>query len=429
MRILFFSHYFPPEVNAPAVRTFEHCSEWVRQGHEVHVVTCVPNHPQGEVYEGYQPSLATQREEMDGIQVHRVWTYIAPNKGFLRRTLGYVSYMFSAALASLSLPRPEVIVATSPQFFCACAGFLASKIRRAPWVFELRDLWPESIVAVGAIRNPMIIGALESVELFLYGDSEHVVSVTPAFQKNLVERGVDPDKVEVVTNGIDPDSWDRVSKEAARAELDLPADQFIASYIGTHGMAHNLETLFEAADRLREEENVHFITAGDGAEFENLKRLRREKGLENVTMLGQVPRERAQFYLHASDASLVLLRDSDLFKTVIPSKIFEAMAAGNPVLLGVDGEARSIVEEANAGIFVEPENAEELARATLDLKESPELRRELGQNGREAVRKRFDRKKLANQMLDCLRLVSKDGDIDRDRVSEVVQSRACMPEV
>ena len=429
MRILFFSHYFPPEVNAPAVRTYEHCREWVRQGHEVHVVTCIPNHPQGRVYEGYDPSLATQREEMDGVQVHRVWTYIAPNKGFLRRTLDYMSYMFSAALVSLRLPRPDVIVATSPQFFCACAGFLASKIKRAPWVFELRDLWPESIVAVGAIRNPLVIGALEAIELFLYDDSEHIVSVTKAFRKNLVGRGVDSNRVEVVTNGIDPNMWGGLTKEAARAELDLPEDQFIASYIGTHGMAHNLETLLGAAEALRDEEEIHFITAGDGAEFENLKQLRREKGLDNVTMLGQVPREQARLYLHASDASLVLLRDSDLFKTVIPSKIFEAMAAGNPVLLGVDGEARAIVEDAQAGVFIEPENAEELARTTLRLKESPERCQELGQNGREAVRKRFDRKKLANKMLNCLQSASVDHEVGRDDFSADVQPEACTSDV
>jgi hypothetical protein len=161
VRILVFSHYFPPEVTAAAVRTYEHGREWVRAGHDVQVVTCVPNHPRGEVYAGYHSRWQVQREEVDGMHVHRVWTYLAANKGFLKRTLGYVSYMLSAPLAALQLPRPDVIVATSPQFFCACAGCVAAKLLRSPWVFEVRDLWPESIVAVGAMRTRAGIGLLQ----------------------------------------------------------------------------------------------------------------------------------------------------------------------------------------------------------------------------------------------------------------------------
>ncbi len=406
MRILFFTHYFPPEVNAPAVRTHQHCRRWVREGHEVHVVTCVPNHPRGEVFEGYRSRLRTQREKLDGIHVHRVWTYVAPNRGFLRRTLGYLSYMFSAPLAARRVPRPDVVVATSPQLFCAWAGLLASRLVRRPWVLELRDLWPASIEAVGAIRNRAVIKSLERLELCLYGAADAVVALTEAFRVDLVRRGVDAAKIEVVTNGIGPDAWNGVSRDQAREALGLPRDRFLVSYVGTHGMAHGLETLLEVADILRDVEELHFLTVGDGAEYGRLQRLRSEKQLDNLTMVGQVPREQARLYLHASDVSAVLLRRSDLFRTVIPSKVFEAMAVGNGVLLTVDGEARAIVEGAGAGVFVEPENPTALAQAVKELMDSPADLRAMGENGRRAVRSRFNRAFLARKMLRVLDAVA-----------------------
>ena len=400
MRILFLSHYFPPEVNAPAVRTHEHCREWVQCGHEVHVLTCVPNHPQGRIYDGYKRRFATQHETVDGIQVHRVCTYTSPNKGFLRRTLGYASYMFAASLASLRLPRPDVLVATSPQFFCACAGFLASKLLRRPWIFELRDIWPESLVAVGAIRNKAIMQFLERIELLLYEDADAVVALTDSFKQNLLSRGVLGSKIHVVTNGIYPRSW-RTRDQSSRNELGLDS-KFIVSYVGTHGMAHNLETILEAASLLQGDRDIQFITVGTGAEYEKLLNIKKEKSLDNVSMVGQVPRERAKMYLEASDVSVVILRKAELFKTVIPSKMFEAMALRNPIILAVEGEAKRIVEEARAGLCIEPENAEQLAEAVLRLKSDGELRSRLGRNGLLAVEKKFNREVLARGMLEVI---------------------------
>jgi len=399
MRILFFSHYFPPEVNAPAVRTFEHCRQWARLGHDVHVVTCVPNHPQGRVYSGYTSCRSVQHEKTEGVHVHRVWTYIAANRGFLRRTLGYVSYMLSAVLASMRLPRPDVIVATSPQFFCACAGFLASHLLRRPWVFELRDLWPESIIAVGAMRNRTAIRLLEHAELRLYRDAAHVVAVTDAFRQNLARRGIPENKISVVPNGVDVDQWRQTSPAATRQEVGLDG-AFIVSYVGTHGMAHNLETMLDAAHILLDEPEIKFVTVGEGAEFEHLQRLRRERDLRNVNMVGQVAHDKARAYLLASDVSLVLLRKTELFRAVLPSKMFEAMAAGKPIILGVEGEAQRLVEETQAGICVEPENGRALADAILRLKQDKALRHRLGGNGRRAVEERFDRRILAMRTLD-----------------------------
>ena len=250
MHILFLTDNFPPEVNAPASRTFEHCREWVRAGHKVTVITGVPNFPRGKVYEGYSNRL-WQRETMEGIQVIRVWTYITANAGFAKRILDYQSFMVAATLAAPLVHKVDVVVGTSPQFFTVCAAYVISRFKRIPFVFELRDLWPESIRAVGAMQDSPWLKRLERLELFLYRKAARIVSVTQSFRRNLITRGVVPDKIEVVTNGVDSTRFrpqPRDSELAAKLGLQ---GKFVAGYIGTHGLAHALETLLEAARRLQ----------------------------------------------------------------------------------------------------------------------------------------------------------------------------------
>src|SRR5690606_37593202 len=242
MHILFLSDNFPPEVNAPASRTFEHCREWVRAGHRVTVITCAPNFPAGKLFPGYRNKLFA-REMMDGIEVIRVWSYITANEGFLRRTLDYLSFMVTATPASLSVKKPDIVIATSPQFFTICAGYLVSRLRRLPFILELRDLWPESIRAVGAMKQSRILDWLEKLELFLYRKADAIVVVTKAFKANLQTRGIEPSKIHVVTNGADLTRFQPVQKDQQLVEtLDLQG-KFVAGYIGTHGMAHALDTL------------------------------------------------------------------------------------------------------------------------------------------------------------------------------------------
>ena len=189
MRILFFSHYFPPEGNAPASRTHENCKRWVRKGHKVIVITCAPNVPDGVVYEGYRNKLY-QRENVEGIGVIRVWTYIAANKGTTRRIMNYVSYMLSAVFFALFLKRPSVVIATSPQFFCGWAGVIVSRLRRVPFILEIRDIWPESIVAVGAFRSKRLLRILEWLELKMYAAAHHIITVGKGYKRKLIEKGV-----------------------------------------------------------------------------------------------------------------------------------------------------------------------------------------------------------------------------------------------
>ena len=396
MRILFLSHYFPPEVNAPATRTFEHCRQWARDGHEVTVVTCAPNHPRGRVYQGYRNRLF-QREEKEGIRVIRIWTYVTANEGFLKRTLNYVSFMVMATLLLPWFPKADVVVTTSPQFFNGLAGYLASRLKRAPWVLEIRDLWPESILTVGAIRNKTIIRMLEYLELFAYRRADHIVPVTDTFKDYMVgKKGIDASKITVIKNGVDLDFYRATGPDRElAAELGV-AGKFVASYVGTHGMAHHLETILEAAQRV-DDPGIVFLLVGDGARRNELLQRRDQMGLKNVIMVKQLPKERMPALWSISDVSLVLLRRSDLFKAVIPSKIFESMAMQRPIVLGVEGEVKKIIEEAGAGIAIEPENAAQLAQAVERLREHPEQGARMGQQGRDYVARHFDRVVLARR--------------------------------
>ncbi|HEV2532599.1 glycosyltransferase family 4 protein, partial [Phenylobacterium sp.] len=360
MHILFLSDNFPPEVNAPASRTFEHCREWVAAGHQVTVITCAPNFPRGKLYEGYRNRLMA-RETMDGIEVVRVWSYISANEGFFRRSLDYLSYMASATLAAPFVGKVDIVVATSPQFFTACAGRMVGLMHSRPFVFELRDLWPESIRAVGAVQDGWLIRALERLEMSLYRGAKAIVSVTHAFRDKLIERGVAPDKIHVVTNGADLGRFAPRPRDAALAARLGFTGKFVAGYVGTHGMAHALETVLEAAERLRDRPDIGFLFLGDGANKAALKAKARAMGLTSVVFVDSVPKEEVARYWSLLDASIIHLKRTELFTTVIPSKLFECMAMGLPVLHGVAGESADIVRREDCGEVFEPENAEQLA--------------------------------------------------------------------
>lgn len=403
MHILFLTDNFPPEVNAPASRTFEHCREWVAAGHQVTVVTCAPNFPKGAVFDGYKNRL-WQSEMVDGVRVIRVWSYIARNEGFARRILDYVSYMAAGTIAGLCVRKVDVVVGTSPQFFTAVAAFCVGGLKRAPWVFELRDLWPDSIRAVGAMKQSHVLDALEWLELFLYRRCHAVVSVTHSFKTNLVRRGVSPDKIHVVTNGVDVSRFAPTAKDKALvAELGLQG-KFVAGYIGTHGMAHALDTVLDAARALKHAEdgdNFRILMLGDGAARKALKERATAEGLDNVIFVDTVSKQDVPRYWSLLDASIIHLRKSELFTTVIPSKLFECMGMGVPVLHGVEGESADIVRDTDVGLPFEPEDAAALVAGVRRLHADAELLQRLRLNGPRAARA-YDRRHLASQMLDVL---------------------------
>ena len=402
MRILFLTDNFPPEVNAPASRTFEHCREWVRAGHQVTVITGVPNFPRGKVYEGYRNKL-WQSEVMDSIRVIRVWTYIAANKGFVKRILDYVSYMASATIGSFFVRKPDLVVATSPLLFTAMAGCMVGGMRRIPFVFELRDMWPESIKAVGAMKNSLAIGFFEKIEMLLYHKAAKIVSVTESFRNILIRRGIDPHKIDVVTNGVDLSRFSPMPKDKKLVRKYGLEDKFVAGYIGTHGMAHSLETILDAADRMQktDDDKFRFIFLGDGARKKELIERAAKMGLDNVIFIDSVPKEEVVRYWSLLDVSIIHLKKIPLFTTVIPSKLFECMGMGIPVLQGVAGESAGIVEREGCGLVFEPENAEDLSKKLISLKNNSKLYNQMQNSCLEAAKK-YDRADLAQQMLTVL---------------------------
>jgi glycosyltransferase involved in cell wall biosynthesis len=399
VHILFLTDNFPPEVNAPASRTFEHCREWVKAGHQVTVVTCAPNFPKGRVFDGYRNKL-WQTETMEGIRVVRVWSYITANEGFVRRILDYQSYMLSAIIASVFVRKVDLIIGTSPQFFTACAAYVVSRYKFRPYIFELRDLWPESIKAVGAMKNERAIRFLEWIEMFLYRKSAKVVSVTRSFKDILIRRGIDDSKIEVITNGVDISQFKPRPKDPELTARLGMTGKFVAGYIGTHGLAHGLETLLEAAERLRGQDFV-FLFLGDGARKDALRQIAAEKKLDNVVFIDSVPKADVARYWSLLDVSVIHLKKTDLFTTVIPSKLFESMGMGLPVLHGVEGESADIVREEGAGIPFEPENAGQLCDALVRLKSNPA---ELEQFRARCLKgaQNFDRTNLALRMMRIL---------------------------
>jgi glycosyltransferase involved in cell wall biosynthesis len=400
VKILFLSENFPPETNAAATRVFERACYWVRWGHEVTILTQAPNFPEGRIFAGYRNAWY-QAEVMQGIRVVRVKTYIARNEGTVRRTLDFVSYMTMALVVGLFLRRPDVIVATSPQFFAAVGGWMLGGARRTPFVFELGDLWPASIKAVGAIGNGAVLSALEKLELFLYRRSAAVVALTPTFRDDLVARGIDGSKIAVVVNGVD---LPRYGPRGRDPELDATLgtrDKFVVGYIGTLGMAHGLEHVLDAAQLLADED-VRFVFVGPGASRQALLELAAERGLGNVEFVPRQPKEAMPRYWSVCNVALVHLKNDPVFAGVIPSKLFEAMGMGLPVILAApEGEASRIVHATGAGACVPPGDPAALASTIRDLARDKGRMNVLAQSSL-AASALYSRERQASRMMQVL---------------------------
>ena len=404
MKILFLTENFPPETNAAATRVYERACYWVKWGHQVTVVTCAPNFPRGELFPGYE-NRWYQTQDMDGIRIVRVKTFISPNRGVLKRTLDFLSFMASGFGAGLVQERPDVIAATSPQFFAAVAGWGIGAMRRLPFVFELGDLWPASITAVGAMRPGLALRMVEKMELFLYRRSAAVAALTGSFRENLVSRGIDEKKIAVVMNGVDISRYEPRERDQDLAHEWGLSGKFVVGYVGTHGMAHALGNVLDAAERLRDEAHIRFLLVGAGAERDDLVADAARRGLDNVVFMGLQPKENMPRVWSLCDVALVHLKDSPVFAGVIPSKIFEAMGMGLPLLLAApEGEASRIITEDQAGLCVAAEDPDALARAVRKLADG-KTRQAFARNSLKAA-PRHSRERQAEQMIRVLELAA-----------------------
>jgi len=400
MRILFITDNFPPEINAPANRTFEHCREWVKLGAEVTVITCFPNFPKGKVFEGYKNSWRKE-EVIEGIRVIRVWSFITANNGFVKRILDYISFGVSSFLNGLFI-KTDLIIGTSPQFFSAMSAWQLGIFKLKPWVMEVRDLWPESIVAVGAMKNKRLIRFLEWIEMMMYRSASQIIVVTETFQRKIAARGIDRNKIFVFKNGVDLSKYYPGTKPKELEKRLGFKGKMVFAYIGTHGMAHGLEFILNQAKKFQvTHEDIHFLFLGDGAKKESLVQKANDEKIMNVTFLDSVGKEEVLDYLQLMDVALVNLIKSDTFLDVIPSKIFEAAAVQKPILLGLEGETKDIIETYGAGLCFEPENEIEFIKKVLEFYDSRQDL-EFFRLGCRKLAYDFERKRIAKNMLEIL---------------------------
>ncbi len=399
MNVLFLTDNFPPESNAPANRTFEHAKHWVSIGHTVTIITCAPNFPSGKVYQGYK-NRWYQVEQMDGIKVVRVKTYMTANERFTRRVFDYFSFMVMGSLAALFQTKPDVIVATSPQFFCGVAGMISSTLRRVPFVLEVRDLWPDSILAVGVSPSRPGIHALQKLEAMMYRRAKLIVVVSSAFIEHIQQKIPNTDKIRVVTNGVDSQLFMSQAKNKLPDKLEkILKNKFVVSYIGTHGRAHGLASVIDAAEALHSNDNVLFLFVGSGEKRAEIMARSKEKGLKNVHFIPLQKRQSIPAIINSTQVAIVPLRKLSLFSTVIPSKIFEFMALGRPMVVSVPrGETTNIIDQYQCGLIVEPEDHFSMANAIKSLYEDKQLSNTLENNAKVASAN-FERSRKAKEMI------------------------------
>ncbi len=405
MKILIITQYFPPEVAAGANRAYEHAKRWVNLGSEVTVVTCFPNYPTGTIPEKYK-GLKYYEEEIDGIRVIRTFTYATPNKGFFRRILSYFSFMFSSVIQSYKkVGKQDVIIASSPPYTVGISGMVLGKLKKIPFVFEVRDLWPESIIQLGQVKNKILINILEYIELMMYRNASLIVGISDPFVDFISVKGIEKEKIKIIKNGVNLDLFQpKEVNTKLKNSLGLES-KFVISYFGTFGLAQGLESIIRTADILKNNSEIHFLLIGDGADRDKLLALKNEFEISNVTILKPIPKAELVDYYSISDVMLVPLRNLSLFNSALPSKMFEIMAMGKPIIHTVDGEARKLLEREGAGKFVEAENFKKLASEIILIKNNSEWLFSASKSARKLVEEKFNRNNLAREYLNILKEV------------------------
>jgi len=397
LKLVFLTQYFPPEIGAPQARLFELARGLKNKGHDVTIVTAFPNYPGGKILFGYK-LRPFMEEEIEGLKVLRTWIYPSHSKSFTKRLFNYFSFVFSSMLFGIfKLGKHDVLICETPPLFLGLSAYVLSRLKGAKMFLYVSDLWPASAVDLGMLKNKMLIRWSERLERFLYYKSEKVVVVTPGMKKIIEKDPALNGKVFVVTNGADTAFFKPSAKEPARQALGLPQDKFIVMYSGNHGIAQNLRTVLLCAKKTADNRNILYAFAGDGVEKPLLIAEKEKSGLDNVVFLKSYPKKEMPVVLASADAAIIPLKNIKLFEKALPSKMFEIMSMGIPVIMGVKGEAAEIIMEAGAGINIIPEDENSMEKAVLELYNSKELRERLGKNGREYVNSHFSRETIINR--------------------------------
>jgi colanic acid biosynthesis glycosyl transferase WcaI len=416
MHLLYVSQYFPPEMGAPAARVSELARHWTRQGHTVTVLTGFPNHPTGILHEEYRKRIRRLvfHERLEDVDVLRTWLLPLPNRKAWERMLSYSSFCGSACLSGLATKKVDTVIATSPQLLVGLSGLWLSWLKRVPFILEIRDLWPESLVGVGIrSKSSILYRALSVLARFLYRAATHIVVVTPAFRDTLInEWHISSGKITVVENGVETDLFKPHSNAKSCKQTVGLEGKFVVSYIGTLGMAHGLAAVLPALAALqRSIPELVFLLVGEGSQKQDLVDQSQKEGMQNIRFLPQQSRELIPALISASDVCLVLLKKTEIFKTVIPTKMLEFMACARPVVLGVEGQAKELLEKADAGLSIEPEDSAALSRAIQTLHSNETLRNTLGANGRRYIVQHLSRKKTADEYLCLLKKVLEEKEL------------------
>jgi glycosyltransferase involved in cell wall biosynthesis len=399
MRIILLTQYFPPETGAPQNRLFAMAKGLRDMGAEVTVLTAMPNYPDMRVHAGYRGTWS-MRETMDDIDVRRVWLFVSKGRGLATRLLNYFSFVFTALVYGLvKLRRADLLLVESPPLFLGIAAMWLARAKGAKLVFNVSDLWPESAVQLGLVKNRLAIGLSERLEMRCYRRAALITGQTMGIVDNIRARC--PDKTVLwIPNGVDIDLIEDIGPVGdVRARHGIPQDAFALAYTGIIGHAQGLEVVLRAAERLRDRPEVLFLLVGDGPERAGLMTVAQEKGLRNVRFIDPMPRRDVLALVAVCDGVVVPLRRNKLFEGAIPSKIFEALALAKPLLLGVEGEAKRLfVEEGKAGLAYTPEDDAALEQAVRRYLDDPALRGEHGANGARYVREKFDRRRITERL-------------------------------
>ncbi len=395
MHILLIHQAFAALDEAGGTRHHELARYLVERGHQVTIVASPISYLTGKSRQ--DRSKWVEKQEPDpGITIYRTYTYSALHKSFLHRIFSFLSFMVSSFLVGIGVKGVDLVWGTSPPIFQGLTAWLIAWLKRVPFLFEVRDLWPAFAIAVGVLRSPLIIRASLWLERFLYRRADRVMVNSPGFIDHVTRRGAR--WVELIPNGAEPEMFDPQAKGTTFRQQHHLDGKFVILYAGAHGMSNDLEIVLQAAARLRDEPAIHFLLVGDGKEKANLQAEAANLQLNNVCFLPPVAKDRMGEVIAAADAGLAILKPLELYKTTYPNKVFDYMAAGRPVILAIDGVIREVVERASAGLAVAPGDPQAMAKAAQELAHRPQEARAMGMAGRAYVQKHFNRRDLADKL-------------------------------